>query len=77
MTLWYIMLPWTHGVYATEPLRSALELERVTFTGGLDFDENGTLYRTIEPGSPQYVGKPNPEIDANWESLLEGMSTVS
>ncbi|KAI7779588.1 hypothetical protein LA080_000700 [Diaporthe eres] len=46
-------------------------VEKIKFTGGFEYDENGTLYRTFEPGETQYVGDPNPEIDAAWEALVE------
>lgn len=49
-----------------------LEVEKTKFTGSFEYDENGTLYRTLEPGKTQYVGQPNPEIDAAWEALVEG-----
>lgn len=56
----------------TEPLRSALEVKQVKFTGSLDYDENGTLHRTFQPGEIQYIGEPNAEIDAAWEALVKG-----
>ena len=49
-----------------------LEVEQIKFTGSFEYDENGTLYRTFEPGKTQYVGEPNSEIDAAWEALVEG-----
>ncbi|KAK0378842.1 hypothetical protein CLIM01_03813 [Colletotrichum limetticola] len=49
-----------------------LASETVRFTGGLHFYKNGTLYREVIEGQPQYVGPPSPEIDAAWKSLLKG-----
>jgi hypothetical protein len=67
---------WHADETSKEPLRSVLKLQKVKFTGSLNFDENGTLFRTIEPGVPQYVGEPNAEIDAAWDNLLEGRETI-
>ncbi|KAI0818327.1 hypothetical protein GGR55DRAFT_674160 [Xylaria sp. FL0064] len=57
-----------------EPLRPYIELVKVKFTGGLKFDENGTTYRAVEPGVPQYVGEPNDELDRRWRSLIRGQA---
>ncbi|KAI0973470.1 hypothetical protein F4678DRAFT_426840, partial [Xylaria arbuscula] len=54
-----------------EPLKQAIEMERIRFTGGLNIDDNGTLYLVTEPGATQYVGNPTPEIDAAWDALLQ------
>ncbi|KAI8633234.1 hypothetical protein F5Y19DRAFT_490409 [Xylariaceae sp. FL1651] len=53
------------------PMKSQIEMEVITFTGDLDWDDNGTLVRT-HPGSIEYVGNPSPEIDAAWEHLIFG-----
>ncbi|KAI0202339.1 hypothetical protein F4808DRAFT_458938 [Astrocystis sublimbata] len=55
-----------------EPLKSQIEIQRRTFTGDLDWDENGTLVRVSKPGALKYVGEPTPEIDANWDRLIFG-----
>ncbi|KXH34551.1 hypothetical protein CSIM01_00462 [Colletotrichum simmondsii] len=55
-----------------EPIKGVLASETVRFTGGLHFYKNGTLYREVIEGQPQYVGPPSPEIDAAWKSLLKG-----
>ncbi|KAI0964835.1 hypothetical protein F4678DRAFT_367028 [Xylaria arbuscula] len=57
-----------------EPLRSSIEVVQVKFTGGLKFDENGTTYRAVEPGVPQYVGEPSDELDRRWRSLIRGQA---
>jgi hypothetical protein len=44
----------------------------VKFTGGLELNETGKLHRIIDPGQPQYVGPPTPEIDAAWDELMLG-----
>lgn len=56
------------------PIRPFIELKQVKFIGGLKFDENGTTYRSIEPGATQYVGEPSEEIDRAWRQLIQGMS---
>ncbi|KAK2013578.1 hypothetical protein LZ32DRAFT_529941 [Colletotrichum eremochloae] len=55
-----------------DPIKGTLTSEIKTFTGGLYFTENDTLYREIIKGEPQYVGTPSPEIDAAWDRLLNG-----
>lgn len=54
-----------------EPLRAAIQLKKVKLTGGLKFNDNGTLYHVIKPGVQQYVGPLSPEIEAVWDTLLE------
>ncbi|CAJ2510800.1 Uu.00g064250.m01.CDS01 [Anthostomella pinea] len=54
------------------PLRPAIELKKVRFTGGLKFHENGTTYRYLEPGATQYVGEPSEELDRAWRLLIQG-----
>jgi hypothetical protein len=51
-----------------------LEVQKVKFSGGLSFDENGTLYRNFDPNAVQYVGEPNKAIDHAWAELLRGAS---
>lgn len=58
---------------AIAPIRPFIELKKVKFVGGLKFDENGTTYRSIEPGTTQYVGEPNEAIDRAWRRLIQGM----
>jgi hypothetical protein len=57
---------------STEPVRPAGQLEKLRFTGGLELDENKTLFRVIEPHQPQYAGSPSPQIDETWHSLMRG-----
>jgi len=52
-------------------IKSQLQLQQVRFTGGIKFDENGTLFRSIDPTTPQYVGPPNSHIDEAWDTMLE------
>jgi hypothetical protein len=60
-------------VYNLEPAKASSSLEVVRFTGGIEENEDGRLYR-VEDASVQYVGPPNPEIDNAWSTLLTGMS---
>jgi uncharacterized protein YuzE len=53
-------------------LKGELETEMKRFTADLDWDENGKLYNIEIPGAKKYVGKPSPEIDANWAALIPG-----
>ncbi|KAI0154554.1 hypothetical protein GGR57DRAFT_466020 [Xylariaceae sp. FL1272] len=46
------------------------ELIEYRFTGGIQVDHNGSLYREVNPLEPQYAGEPSPEIDKAWEDLL-------
>lgn len=48
----------------------AIQVSQVRFTGGMKFDDNGTIFRDIIAGK-QYVGLPSPEIDANWRALID------
>lgn len=45
-----------------------IEVEKVMFTGGVNFDDNGTFYRHIV--GKQYVGRPTQEIEDNWNELV-------
>ncbi|KAJ5890475.1 uncharacterized protein N7473_006703 [Penicillium subrubescens] len=53
-----------------DALKSQIQLHQVKFTGGLELNETGKLHRIIDPGQPQYVGPPTPEIDAAWDELM-------
>ncbi|KAK0707792.1 hypothetical protein B0H67DRAFT_588614 [Lasiosphaeris hirsuta] len=56
----------------------SLSIERVQFTAGLDLDDDGRLIRTGGvKGEPQYVGKPNDEMDANWEFLIPSDTNIT
>ncbi|KAF3022018.1 hypothetical protein E8E14_012277 [Neopestalotiopsis sp. 37M] len=46
------------------------ELVEYRFTGGIQVDHEGKLYREINPMEPQYAGEPSPEIDKAWDDLL-------
>lgn len=52
-------------------MRSEIELQQVTFTGGIHYDETGHVY-IEETAGPRFVGLPEPAIDEAWESLLRG-----
>jgi hypothetical protein len=55
-----------------ESARELIEYVQLEFTGGIEEDENGHLYRAKPPGQPQFVGPPSPEIDAAWLDLMKG-----
>lgn len=57
-----------------EPAHPAVQLHQIRFTGGLLYDENGTLYRNVNPEEPSYVGSPTEDMDAAWEALIHGTS---
>ena len=54
----------------TGAARHISELTEYRFTGGIEVDSQGKLYRKISPTEPQYVGDPTPEIDRAWDDLL-------
>ena len=47
-------------------------LDRRRFTSSLRDYPNGTLYMVSDASQRQYVGLPNPTIDANWDALTQG-----
>jgi hypothetical protein len=46
--------------------------KQVTFTGQLEYDANGTLVISHDPGEKAWVGDPSPQIDALWDSISKG-----
>jgi hypothetical protein len=52
--------------------KNSIAMEEVSFTGGLLYDQNGTLYREFDANRPQYVGLPGPHIDTAWKNLISG-----
>ncbi|OCT49154.1 hypothetical protein CLCR_05167 [Cladophialophora carrionii] len=50
----------------------AIRTEKVRFTGGLRYDENGTLFHADFDESTTYVGEPNARLDMRWQRLLKG-----
>ncbi|EXJ67861.1 uncharacterized protein A1O5_09208 [Cladophialophora psammophila CBS 110553] len=58
-----------------EAAHPAVQLQRIQFTGGLLYDENGTLYRNVNAEAPTYVGTPSQDIDAEWEALIHDRYT--
>lgn len=50
----------------------AIEIEKVTFTGGLRFDDQGRMYRTIDPDAVDYAGDPSPSVDEAWRKMIDG-----
>ncbi|KAM3073489.1 hypothetical protein ACMFMG_004613 [Clarireedia jacksonii] len=49
------------------------ELIEYRFTGGIQIDHEGKLYREVNPLEPQYAGEPVPEIDKAWDDLLSAV----
>lgn len=50
--------------------------KKIRFTAGLRYNESRDLVRTVHPGLPEYVGTPTLELDAAWEDLIGGSSTL-
>lgn len=57
---------------SSEAVRPVAEYHEILFTGGIEENEQGRLYRVQEPGQVQYVGAPSQEIDTAWNDLLFG-----
>ncbi|KAH8647913.1 hypothetical protein BX600DRAFT_443251 [Xylariales sp. PMI_506] len=53
-----------------ELAKSSIRVHGVRFTGGLKYDDNGTLYRNHPPDQKQYVGQPSSELDSAWEEII-------
>ncbi|KAJ5614790.1 hypothetical protein N7528_008444 [Penicillium herquei] len=52
------------------PAQSALEVQKVRFSGNLVMLDNGTLLATSwDHDSPKYTGEPSDELDARWKAL--------
>ncbi|KAJ4401348.1 hypothetical protein N0V91_008012 [Didymella pomorum] len=49
-----------------------IHVERHRFTAALRDHSNGSLYMFSDASKPQYVGLPNPAVDANWDALTHG-----
>ncbi|TGO44296.1 hypothetical protein BCON_0553g00030 [Botryotinia convoluta] len=52
---------------AVKPISELIEYH---FTGGIQVNHEGKLYREVNPSEPQYAGEPVPEIDKAWDDLL-------
>lgn len=54
-------------------MQSALEVQKIRFSGNLIFDDNGTLIEQFwDHDSPKYTGEPSDELDARWKDLFRG-----
>lgn len=62
----------TNLCYHIAAAKHVSELIEYQFTGGIQVDHEGKLYREVNPMEPQYAGEPVPEIDTAWEHLLSG-----
>ncbi|KAG4436487.1 hypothetical protein IFR05_008028 [Cadophora sp. M221] len=51
-----------------------IDFERIRFTSGLQFGENGVVSLSLDPGGHRYVGDLNPAIDQRWTNLVGGNS---
>ncbi|RAO68350.1 uncharacterized protein BHQ10_004362 [Talaromyces amestolkiae] len=66
------------GTYETgfdtelEEMKPSIKLHQKRYTSAIRDLPNGTLYMAFNTSEPQYVGPPSPEIDAAWNSLLQG-----
>lgn len=54
------------------PAREAISIKKVSFTGGLYYDSNGTLHISSNPEEPTYIGPPSDALDDAWEALIHG-----
>ncbi|KAI2787678.1 hypothetical protein POX_f08053 [Penicillium oxalicum] len=60
-------------VFPTEiqSVQPAIKLEKVRFSGTLEFDENSTLISTYwDSDGIRYTGEPSDELDARWHALI-------
>ncbi|GFG19482.1 hypothetical protein IFM5058_10133 [Aspergillus udagawae] len=52
-------------------VQPAIEVEKVRFSGTLEFDNNSTLISTYwNPSAPKYTGDPSEELDDLWNALI-------
>lgn len=63
------MLSFRDNPAAVKPVSELIEYH---FTGGIQVNHEGKLYREVDPSEPQYAGEPVPEIDKAWDDLLSG-----
>ena len=54
-----------------ENARSAISIEKKTFTGSLAIRDDGSLYVPVQD-PVWHVGDPSPELDSAWASLIGG-----
>jgi len=67
------LLTVTHlDTYSPGNAISHIKLEVIKFSGGLKYDDDGRLYRNVDSSQVDYVGKPSPEMDKAWHSLVDG-----
>ncbi|KAG0647667.1 Cyclochlorotine biosynthesis O [Hyphodiscus hymeniophilus] len=60
-----------------EPAKASIDIQKVTYTSALRYNATSdTYYRDFDPSTPQYVGKPNADIDQAWSDLLKGQYLV-
>lgn len=55
-------------------LEALSKWEKRRFTYAIRDDDHGNLYPVIDPDELRYSGLPSPEIDTNWDNLVDGMS---
>ena len=53
-----------------------LKLEKRRFTNAIRDDPNGNLFSPINSSELQYAGLPSPQIDKNWNDLIDGKSQL-
>ncbi|CAI7582533.1 unnamed protein product [Penicillium palitans] len=49
---------------------NAIQVSQIKFTGGIKFDDNGSMYRDATAPGPSYVGPPSPQLDAAWDQMI-------
>ncbi|KAH8822034.1 hypothetical protein F5884DRAFT_868338 [Xylogone sp. PMI_703] len=59
------------------PARALLQSEQRRFTGSIVFNADGKPYMMVnDPNERQYVGRPSPEIDSAWHTILDGYHII-
>jgi hypothetical protein len=61
----------TETLLVEGPALDALAIEEVRFFGGPSFKGNNTMY-IPNPDPINYIGDPDPNVDAAWENLTYG-----
>lgn len=60
-----------------EPMKPYISYQEVRFTSPIYLHSNGTFYRKESPRlEPKYVDAPADVLDANWDALLGGLSSI-
>ena len=57
------------------PATVSIVVEKTRFTGGIEFDVNGTARRKPSLDGIEFVGEPSVAIDDAWSKILHGKSS--